>query len=99
LLVCVVADLLCAVRQGELSTWAKLSAIHCNCGIEATLDACIQQVGLGRGCGCWGLAAVAAACWHLAPVGRLSLSLLPWPQRSLCAGPGLLGAGCAPSGL
>ncbi|KAL4443986.1 hypothetical protein ABPG75_011723 [Micractinium tetrahymenae] len=38
------ADLLAAVRQGELSTWAKLSAIHCNCGIEATLDACIQQV-------------------------------------------------------
>ncbi|KAL4437758.1 hypothetical protein ABPG77_005670 [Micractinium sp. CCAP 211/92] len=38
------ADLLAAVRQGELCTWAKLSAIHCNCGIEATLDACIQQV-------------------------------------------------------
>ncbi|PSC75647.1 Triacylglycerol lipase SDP1 [Micractinium conductrix] len=37
-------DLLAAVRQGELCTWAKLSAIHCNCGIEATLDACIQQV-------------------------------------------------------
>lgn len=32
------------MRQGELCTWAKLSAIHCNCGIEATLDACIQQV-------------------------------------------------------
>jgi TAG lipase/steryl ester hydrolase/phospholipase A2/LPA acyltransferase len=39
------ADLLRAVRQGELCTWAKLSAIQCNCGIEATLDACIQQVG------------------------------------------------------
>lgn len=38
------ADLLRAVREGELCTWAKLSAIHCNCGIEATLDACIQQV-------------------------------------------------------
>ncbi|KAI7844766.1 hypothetical protein COHA_001648 [Chlorella ohadii] len=38
------ADLLRAVRQGELCTWAKLSAIQCNCGIEATLDACIQQV-------------------------------------------------------
>ncbi|KAI3427163.1 hypothetical protein D9Q98_007100 [Chlorella vulgaris] len=38
------ADLQRAVRQGELSTWAKLSAIQCNCGIEATLDACIQQV-------------------------------------------------------
>jgi TAG lipase/steryl ester hydrolase/phospholipase A2/LPA acyltransferase len=36
--------LLQAVRQGELSTWAKISAIQCNCGIEATLDACIQQV-------------------------------------------------------
>lgn len=44
------ADLLAAVRQGELCTWAKLSAIHCNCGIEATLDACIQQVG-GAGLG------------------------------------------------
>jgi TAG lipase/steryl ester hydrolase/phospholipase A2/LPA acyltransferase len=36
--------LLQAVRQGELSTWAKISAIQCNCGIEATLDACIQHV-------------------------------------------------------
>ena len=36
-------DLLRAVRQGELCAWAKLSAIQCNCGIEATLDACIQQ--------------------------------------------------------
>jgi len=36
--------LLQAFRQGELSTWAKMSAIQCNCGIEATLDACIQQV-------------------------------------------------------
>jgi TAG lipase/steryl ester hydrolase/phospholipase A2/LPA acyltransferase len=36
--------LLQAIRQGELSTWAKISAIQCNCGIEATLDACIQQV-------------------------------------------------------
>lgn len=33
-----------AVRMGELGTWAKLSAIQCNCGIESTLDACIQQV-------------------------------------------------------
>lgn len=38
------SSLLQAVRQGELSTWAKISAIQCNCGIEATLDACIQQV-------------------------------------------------------
>ena len=37
-------DLLQAIRQGELSTWAKLSAIQCNCGIEATLDSCIQLV-------------------------------------------------------
>jgi TAG lipase/steryl ester hydrolase/phospholipase A2/LPA acyltransferase len=37
------AALVAAVRQGELSTWAKLSAIQCNCGVEATLDACIQE--------------------------------------------------------
>lgn len=39
-------ELLQAVRQGELCTWSKLSAIQCNCGIESTLDACIQTVGL-----------------------------------------------------
>eukprot|EP00887_Chlorella_sp_A99_P001278 scaffold14.g1278.t1 len=33
-----------ATLQGELCAWAKLSAIQSNCGIEATLDACIQQV-------------------------------------------------------
>ena len=37
-------NLLDAVRAGELCTWAKLSAIQCNCGIEVTMDACIQQV-------------------------------------------------------
>lgn len=37
-------DLLQAVRQGETCTWAKLSAIQCNCGIESTLDSCIQLV-------------------------------------------------------
>ncbi|EFN56547.1 hypothetical protein CHLNCDRAFT_144196 [Chlorella variabilis] len=31
-------------RAGRLCTWGKLSAIQCNCGIESTLDACIQQV-------------------------------------------------------
>lgn len=27
--------------QGEQATWAKLSAIQANCGIETTLDACM----------------------------------------------------------
>jgi len=30
-----------ARAQGEQSTWAKLSAIQANCGIETTLDACM----------------------------------------------------------
>ncbi|KAK9821995.1 hypothetical protein WJX81_006133 [Elliptochloris bilobata] len=34
-------DLRTACRQGEQSTWAKLSAIQANCGIETTLDACM----------------------------------------------------------
>jgi TAG lipase/steryl ester hydrolase/phospholipase A2/LPA acyltransferase len=38
------ADILHAAHQGEVCTWAKLSAIQSNCGIEAMLDACIQQV-------------------------------------------------------
>jgi len=38
------AELVQAAHTGELSTWAKLSAIQCNCGIEATLDSCIQKV-------------------------------------------------------
>jgi hypothetical protein len=37
-------DALVAARQGEVSTWAKLSAIQCNCGIESTMDECIQQL-------------------------------------------------------
>ena len=31
-----------ARAQGEQSTWAKLSAIQANCGIETTLDACMM---------------------------------------------------------
>ncbi|GAB4818468.1 hypothetical protein N2152v2_005514 [Parachlorella kessleri] len=38
------AQLAAAARMGELCAWSKLSAIQCNCGIEVTLDACIQQV-------------------------------------------------------
>ena len=51
------------MHEGELCTWAKLSAIHCNCGIESMLDACIQQVWRGGG---WGSAPV-CACGGLTP--------------------------------
>lgn len=37
-------DLRTVVRQGELCTWSKMSAVQCNCGIEVTLDACLRQV-------------------------------------------------------
>ena len=57
------ADLLRAVRQGELCTWAKLSAIQCNCGIESTLDACIQQVGYCFAAAVW-------CCWMLLSSAR-----------------------------
>ena len=30
--------------QGEVATWAKLSAIHTNCGIEMKLDACLTKL-------------------------------------------------------
>lgn len=30
--------------QGEVVTWAKLSAIECACGIEKTLDECMQRI-------------------------------------------------------
>lgn len=30
--------------QGEQVTWTKLSAIQANCGIEATLDACMLRL-------------------------------------------------------
>ena len=30
--------------QGEQSTWAKMSAIECNCGIEVTLDRCLRKL-------------------------------------------------------
>ena len=33
-----------ACSQGELVTWAKLSAIQANCGIETTLDACMLKL-------------------------------------------------------
>lgn len=39
-------DLQQVVRQGELCTWAKMSAVQCNCGIEVTLDACLRQVAI-----------------------------------------------------
>ena len=30
--------------QGETATWAKLSAIHTNCGIEMMLDSCLTKL-------------------------------------------------------
>ena len=36
-----------AVRQGERETWAKLSAIKANCGIELTIDACLSSLAKG----------------------------------------------------
>ena len=33
-----------APAQGEQVTWAKLSAIEANCGIETTLDACMLRL-------------------------------------------------------
>ena len=33
-----------ACMQGEQVTWAKLSAIEANCGIETTLDACMLRL-------------------------------------------------------
>ena len=30
--------------QGEQSTWAKLSAIKSNCGIEVCLDKCLREL-------------------------------------------------------
>ncbi len=49
--------------MGELATWEKISAIECNCTIEATLDKCVQKLtnqvssskGLATGvCVCFG---------------------------------------------
>lgn len=37
-------DLVTATRGGEVATWEKLSAIECNCTIEATLDACMAML-------------------------------------------------------
>lgn len=34
----------CCSLQGEQVTWAKLSAIQANCGIEMTLDACMLRL-------------------------------------------------------
>ncbi len=34
----------CAVQVGEAATWEKLSAIECNCTIEATLDKCLAHM-------------------------------------------------------
>ncbi|DBA89645.1 TPA: hypothetical protein ACH3X2_004537 [Trebouxia sp. C0005] len=37
-------DLQIACLQGEQSTWAKLSAIQSNCGIEVCLDKCLREL-------------------------------------------------------
>ena len=33
-----------SLAQGERGTWAKMSAIQANCGIELTIDACLAQL-------------------------------------------------------
>lgn len=32
------------MQVGEVATWEKLSAIECNCTIEATLDKCLAHM-------------------------------------------------------
>eukprot|EP00798_Chlamydomonas_sp_ICE-L_P007371 gene7371-494_t len=34
------------VKMGELAAWEKVSAIECNCTIEATLDMCVQKLAM-----------------------------------------------------
>ena len=41
-------NMLKIAREGEIATWAKLSAIQCNCGIEVALDECIQTAYLQK---------------------------------------------------
>lgn len=41
-------DLRKAVMQGRRSTWAKLSAIQANCGIELMLDECVSELNRRR---------------------------------------------------
>ena len=38
------AELVVLRAQGEQSTWAKLSAIKSNCGIEVCLDKCLREL-------------------------------------------------------
>ncbi|KAL3687933.1 hypothetical protein R1sor_014242 [Riccia sorocarpa] len=42
------SDLRKAVMQGRRSTWAKLSAIQANCGIELMLDECVSELNRRR---------------------------------------------------
>ncbi|KAG2422528.1 hypothetical protein HXX76_015956 [Chlamydomonas incerta] len=37
-------ELIRSVKVGEVATWEKLSAIECNCSIEATLDKCLANI-------------------------------------------------------
>ncbi|GLC33103.1 hypothetical protein PLESTB_000370100 [Pleodorina starrii] len=37
-------ELIRSVKVGEVATWEKLSAIECNCTIEATLDKCLAHI-------------------------------------------------------
>ena len=37
-------DIVAIFKMGEVSTWRKMSAVQCNCGIELTLDECLHKV-------------------------------------------------------
>mmetsp|Transcript_7727 Transcript_7727/g.15526 ORF Transcript_7727/g.15526 Transcript_7727/m.15526 type:complete len:692 (+) Transcript_7727:28-2103(+) len=36
-------DIIAIFKMGEVSTWRKMSAVQCNCGIELTLDECLHK--------------------------------------------------------
>eukprot|EP00798_Chlamydomonas_sp_ICE-L_P016949 gene16949-23224_t len=40
-----------SVHMGEMSAWEMMSAIKCNCTIEATLDECVQKLMRQQPCG------------------------------------------------
>lgn len=74
-------ELMRAVKVGEVATWERISAIECNCSIEATLDKCLAKITnslRGRQTIAKGLGSKVPSWMHIPGIPQHMRSVLSW---------------------
>lgn len=74
-------DLIKGTKVGEIATWERLSAIECNCSLEATLDKCLAKITnslRGRQTAAKGLGNKVPSWLHISALPQHMRSVMSW---------------------